>query len=134
MALALKTGEDTTDISDADLMADGDKGTIFTIRYLTVAKNRELVRHHTKPRPNPRSRAMEDVTDWEAVADAQFDYVLVNWKGVTLHGKDVPCDSEHKQLIDATRRAALLVKAGLNEVQAAAEVRAEAFPPLEAVR
>lgn len=134
MALKLQTGDDTTDVCDADLVADGDKEAVFTVRHLTVQKNREIVKQHTKQISNRRTHQMDDVTDWEAVADAQFDYVLVDWKGVYVNGEPVPCTKDYKALVDGARRTALMVKAGMNEVAAAAEVRAESFPPLAAVR
>jgi hypothetical protein len=134
LALELKTADDEVVVSDADLVAGGDKDTSYTIRFLTIEKNRELVKQHTKKVPNRRTHQMEDDTNWEAVSDAQFDYVLKDWKGVRVKGADVPCVPQFKQLVDGTRRGALLVKAGLNEVMAAPERRAESFREVEGVR
>jgi hypothetical protein len=131
--LTLHTADETTEVADTDLVAEGSKETAFTIRFLTIEKHRELVKQFTKPIANKRTHVMEHVTDWEAVADAQFEYVLVDWRGVTLKGAPIPCTTDFKKLVDATRRSALLVKAGLNEVQAAPERRAESFREVEAV-
>jgi hypothetical protein len=139
VALVLRKAEEEITVSDAELVAGGDKDTVYTLRTLTVQKNREIVAAHTTARANRRTHVMEDDIDWEAVNDAQFEFVLKDWKGVTAtdnegHKVSVPCTPDYKQLVDGGRRAAMLARGGMNDVMAAPEVRAESFPPLAAIR
>jgi len=127
MALELKQVGDLITVCDADLVPDGDKDTTYSIRHLTIEKNRELRRKHTKRKPNPRTHVMEDETDEYALSDEQFDYALADWKGVVAGGEAVPCTRDHKMLLDGLRRDAILRKAGLNEIAAVGEARKESF-------
>lgn len=127
MALNLKTLEAVDEVNDSDLVPEGDRETSYKIRHITIEKNREVVREHTKKVPNRRTHQPDNVTDWEAVGDALLDYALVDWSGVVANGKSVPCTTENKMLLDGVRRAALLERAGMNEVQAAPERREQSF-------
>lgn len=133
MALELKTDDDSTTITDADLMPDGDKETSYTIRHLTTAKHREIVKAHTKKVPNKHTHQREDVTDWEAVSDDLIDYVLTGWHNVIASGQQVACTLANKLLLDGPRKKAILELAGMNEIAAAPERRAESFRQIERV-
>ena len=131
MALDLKTDDDVSTITDADLVPDGDKDTTYTVRHITTDKHREIVKAHTTKVPNKRTHQRDDVTDWNAVSDALLDYALAEWSGVISRGQPVPCDRGHKMLLDGQRKTALLEHAGMNEVAAAPARTAESFrtPP-----
>lgn len=135
MALALRTTDEIDTVTDAELVADGDKNTSYKYRHLTLPKNREIVKRNTKK----RRRENEDPVDWAAVSDDQLDFVLISWDGVEVNGKavainDVIGDTAAKYLLDGVRRQALLERAGINEVQAAQERRSESFQPTPVVR
>ncbi len=134
MALELKTDEDITDVTDAELMPDGDKGTVYKVRHITTDRHREITKQHTTKIPNKRTHLRDDVVDWEAVSDALLDFALAGWEGVTLKGEPVPCVWENKNRLDGPRKAALLQMAGMNEVAAAPERRAQTFPAAPDVR
>jgi hypothetical protein len=135
MALQLRQAGELLTVCDADLVADGDKDTSYQIRHLTIEKNRELVRQCTKRVPNKRTHQMDDVTDWEAVSDVQFEYVLADWVGVEdAEGHPLDCTPANKALIDGGRRLAIMSRAGVNEVMAAAERRSDSFRAPEVVR
>jgi len=130
MALDLKQAGETITVTDAELVTDGDPETTYTLQHLTVEKNREFLKQFTKKKPNPRTHQMDDVTDFEAVADAQFDYALAEWSGVLVGGQPVPCTRRYKMLLDGIRRDAIMRRAGSNDVAQVAELRAESFRPV----
>jgi hypothetical protein len=124
MALELKNEEDTWTISDAELLAGGDKDTSYTVRRLTLDKHREITKKHTKPATYRKAERRDEAK----IQDDLFDYVLTGWKGVIAKGAPLPCTWEYKRLIDTARRIALLDEAGMNDVAAAEGARAESFP------
>lgn len=134
MPLELKTTAGTLVVTDADLVPEGAKDVTFTLRHITIEKNREVVAQHTTKVPNRRTHQRDDVTNWEAVGDALLDYALTAWTGVWADGAEIPCTTENKLLVDGVRRAALLEKAGMNEVQAAPERKERSFRPTEVAR
>jgi hypothetical protein len=128
MAVELKTDEDVSTITDADLMGPvGDKDTTYQVQHITPKKHAEIVRQHTKRAPNKRTHQMDEIIDWEAVGEALLDYVVKGWSGITYKGEPLPCTLEFKLRLDAPRRSRLLDVAGMNEVAAAPERRAESF-------
>jgi hypothetical protein len=130
MALELKDESDTWEIADADLVPNGDKDTVYTVRRLTLDKHREITKKHTKP----ASFRKEERPNIPKIQDALFDYVLVEWKGVVVKGDPVPCVWEHKRLVDMARRIALLDEAGLNDIAKEEDARVESFRPTAVVR
>jgi len=133
MALELKSEGDLSVVSDADLVADGDKETTYTLQHLTTEKHREFVRKHTSKVPNKRSHQMEERTDWEKVSDDLLDYVITAWSGIVAKGSALECVRVNKLLLDGPRKTAILDRAGMNEIAAAPERRAESFRKIEAV-
>ncbi len=131
MAIVLKDESDTWEVCDKDLVPGGDPDTFYTIRRLTLDKHREITKKHTKP---GTYRRPEGKRDDEAIQDDLFDYVLESWRGVVKAGGPAPCDWDHKQLLDVPRRIALLDHAGLNDIAAAEDARAESFRGAGAVR
>ena len=127
MPLELKTDGDVTPVTDAELVPEGAKDVTYYIRHLTKDTYREIVARYTKKVPNKRTHQKEDVTDWQAVTDAQLDFALTKWEGVTLGGKPVDCTAETRQLLDGPRVVAILDKAGANEIASAGEGRVESF-------
>src|SRR5436190_21251865 len=123
MALELKDEKDTWTVTDADVIKGGDTDTAYTVRRLTLDKHREITKRHTKPATYKKGERRDE----DAIQDDLFDYVLVGWKGVVVKGAPVPCDWEHKKLVDVARRIALLDIAGLNEIAAAEDARDESF-------
>lgn len=128
MAVKLTKTGDTITVTDADLVAGGDPNTTYMLQLVTRHDYRELVRKNTTKKPNPRSRAMEDVTDMEALGDDLVDFVLQGWSGVVDDsGADAPCSRENKLLLDAGRTQAMQDRAGVSQVQQGDEGRAESF-------
>ena len=124
MALELKDESATWTITDADLIQGGDKETTYTIRRLTLEKHREIRRRHTS---KPTYRRQYEHVNEEAFQDDLFDYVLVGWSGVIVNGKEAPCDSAHRALLDVPRRIQILDAAGMNEIRAQEDARDASF-------
>jgi hypothetical protein len=134
MALELKNDDDITPIPDSEVVLNGDPETIYQVRHITPKKHAEIVKQNTTRMPNRRTHVPDDVIDWAKVSIALLDYALVDWSGVTSKGQPLPCTLDYKLLLDGPRRSRLLELAGMNEVAAAPEVRAESFPEGAAVR
>ena len=125
MAVSLIDTTERIEVRDITLgVPDGDPDTVYVLNPIDVATYRRILREHMT-RFNRRTHQKE--ADPEAVSDAIFDYVLHDWRGVVLRGKEMPCTIEHKMLLDPARRAALLDLAGMNQVQRPAEETAESF-------
>jgi hypothetical protein len=134
MPIELKEAGETERVCDADLVPDGDKETFYTLRHVTKEVHRDIVTMNTTKVPNRRTHTRDDVVDWTKVSDDQLDYALVGWEGVLKGGKPLPCTTENKRLLDGPRSAAILDRAGANEVTRAGEARAESFREVEKVR
>ncbi len=134
MPLVLKSTDDRQTLTDAELIPDGAKDVMYVLRHLTTEQHREIVRSNTKKVPNKRTHQMEDRVDWEAVSDDLLDYVLTEWSGVVANDAPLPCTRAHKLLLDGPRKTAMLELAGMNEVQATPERRAESFRTVDADR
>lgn len=121
MALALLDDDATIDVADNELgQDDGDEGTIYTLRVVSPQVIKRLRREHTKKRPTGGS-GMADVLNTEAFGEALWDYVLKAWRGPLWRGKPIDADEivngvKAKTLLDGSRKAALLERAGANEV------------------
>lgn len=125
MAVALIDTSERIEVRDSQLgVPDGDGDTVYVLNPMDVETYRKIVKEHTT-RFNRRSHQKEP--DPEAVADAIFDYVLADWRGIVLRGQPVPCTWEFKAKLDAARRAALLDFAGMNQVQRSPEETGESF-------
>jgi len=127
MALALLDDEATIQVADSDLgIEGGDEATIYTLRVVTPQVIKRLRREHTKKRPTG-GQGMADVLDTEKFGEALFDYVLAGWSGVVYRGVPITPDEmiatasgpvKAKTQLDGARKAALLERAGGNEVVA----------------
>lgn len=127
MAVQLLDENTTREVKDSDLpIPDGDPGTVYTIRDLTKAKYREVIKRHTK-KVTSRQRGMVDETDFQKVADDLLDHALVEWQGVTLNGSPVPCTWENKARLDSVRSAAILDAAGIGQVEEAPAQKKASF-------
>lgn len=67
---------------------------VFTLRVVPSAKQRELRRLHTKHLFIRGSR-QEDF-DWAKFNDDCIDFAIVDWRDVKRRGADVPCTRETK--------------------------------------
>lgn len=123
MPISLKNESATWWVKDSELIAGGDKDTEYEVRRLTLDKHREITKKHVRQATyrNPEKR------DDEALQDELFEYVLVNWRGVEVDGKPVPCEWEYMRLLDVPRRVALLDVAGMNEIAAMEDARVTSF-------
>lgn len=130
MALELKDESASWTVKDSEVLTGGDPTVEYTIKRLTLDKHREIRRKHTK---QATYRKPERVSE-EDFQDDLFDYVLVGWKNVVGSGQPLPCDWQHKRLIDTARRVSLLDMAGLNEIAASGDARDESFRPDSDVR
>jgi hypothetical protein len=127
MALGLLDEDAQIQVTDSDLpdIEGGDPGTVYTVRQIPPAVNRELAKKHTERPINKRTGQREQVVDNIALLDDMVDYALVSWEGVLLKGQPAPCSRENKLRLDYPRKVALMSVAGLNQI--AAEVRAQSF-------
>jgi hypothetical protein len=61
---------------------DGKPSVVITLRPITQAKYREIVADNSERMLNKKTRAMEDITDWDAVQDALVAFSIQGWTGV----------------------------------------------------
>lgn len=138
MPIALLDDDATLTFKDSELgLEDGDDATTYTVRVVTPQVAKRLRKEHTTRKPNKQTHRMEDVIDYEKYGEALWDYVLKSWTGVVFRGKPIGPDDDvattdgvvkAKTQLDGVRKAALLERAGANEVVAdtAASFRAPA--------
>ncbi len=127
MALSLPADGDRITVRDDELgVMNGDPDTSYVLVPLTRETYRTLFRKHTKNVANGRTHRMEPVMNNEALADDLIDVALESWSGVLCGGVVVDCTREYKLKLDPSRTAALLDRAGINQV-ASSEGRQESF-------
>lgn len=78
---------------------DGQPSVWVTLRPVSPDKHRAIVRKYTERIANPRTRAMEEVTDWDKVQDAILHYAVTGWRGI------VGADEKPLVCTEATRNA-----------------------------
>lgn len=129
MARVLLNTEDRIEVRDSDLgLQDGDPETVYILRPLLTEVHRTLVKQHTTYVLNKVTHQRDAVTDTDAVVDAIYDYVLVDWRGVVdAAGQPVPCDGTTKRGLGTVIRAALLERAGLNQIKSVTEQQEDSF-------
>lgn len=128
MPIALLDDDVTFPVTDAELgLENGDEDTIYTVRQVTPQVIKRLRKAHTKKKPTG-GQGMADVLDVDAYADALFDYILPAWEGVLFKGKPIGAEDmltiggvqlKAKTQLDSSRKAALLERAGANQIVAA---------------
>lgn len=131
MALNLMVEGETFDVCDTELqgVTDGDPDVMYTVKRLDPKTHRAMTKARTK-KEFVRGVGQVDKLDARELADDILDYILVGWRGVLLKGEPAPCTREFKiGGLDFTRRAALVERAGMNEIDRAPERRAESFRP-----
>jgi len=129
MALNLLRDTEQITVKDSDLLDGGDPETVYTLRKLTPSVQRKIVREFTKQGNYKRAESV----DWNAVRDAQVDYIILSWTGINdpRTGKPADCTRENKiDGLDEVRKSALVDKAGLADVQAVETARGESFRPV----
>lgn len=126
MALELFDTGSTFTVQDVDLVEGGDPETSYTLRYFTSDDADRLRKEATTRKWNKSSHLMEETFDPLKYALSVLDHVLVDWTGVVRHGKPLECVIEHKRVVPAARRDAMLKLAQENvAVQAAADAAAK---------
>lgn len=126
MSIALLDEDATLTVADSDLgVAGGDDGTTYTVRVVTQQVAKRIRQRFTQKRPNPVTHRMEDITDTEKFGEALWDYVMCAWSGPLWKGQPIGPDDlvptsagevKAKTQLDGARKAALLERAGANEV------------------
>lgn len=135
MALELTQLGDTIQVKDSELGAPNvDDEVSYTVQLLTRAKYKEIYKRHTVRVPNKRTHQMEDKTDWDALTEELYDFVLQGWAGININGAPAPCTLENKLALDGSRLTALLEIAGLSRVQNPGAAKASSFRGPEEVR
>ena len=136
MARVLLSADDRIEVRDSDLgLPDGDPDTVYILRPLTTEVHRDLVRAHTTYVLNKITHQKEPKRDDDAIVDAMYDYVLVDWRGVI--GSDhqpVACTPASKRGLGTVIRAALLERAGLNQIESVEAADAASFRGAPALR
>ena len=61
---------------------DGQPSVVITLRPISQTKYRQICQEHTERLLNKKTRAMEEVTDWDAVQDALVAYAVQAWTGI----------------------------------------------------
>ncbi len=107
-------------VKDSELedVSDGDPETTYTVRQIPPEVNRDITKRSTSHPPNRRTGSRETVVDHFAVFDDLLDYALIAWSGILDRGEPAPCERAYKMRLDVARKAALLSRAGVNEVVA----------------
>lgn len=136
MPIALLDDDVTFPVTDAELgLENGDETTVYTVRQVTPQVIKRLRKAHTKRKPTG-GQGMADVLDVDAYAEALFDYILPSWEGVVFKGQPIAAEDyvtvggvsvKAKTQLDSARKAALLERAGANQVVAAG--RDDSFRP-----
>lgn len=136
MPIALLDDDVTFTVTDAELgIENGDEGTIYTVRQVTPQVIKRMRKAHTKRKPTG-GQGMADVLDVDAYAEALFDYILPSWEGVLFKGQPIGAEDmltiggvqlKAKTQLDSSRKAALLERAGANQIVAAG--RDDSFRP-----
>lgn len=120
--MALQLLDDATPITVADTalgVDGGDPDVSYQVRQILPQQAKAIAKRHTHARSN--GERVDQVSMLEDLIDA----AVVGWTGILVKGEPAPCTREHKLLLDAPRRLALLSVAGLN--RPAAEVRDASF-------
>lgn len=125
MALSLLDEDATLAVKDSDLGLDGgDEATVYTLRIVTPQVIKKLRKAHTTKRPSG-GQGMMDVLNTDAFGEALWDYIMIGWTGVVYRGSPIGPDDyvqtsagqvKAKTQLDGSRKAALLERAGANEV------------------
>lgn len=125
MALKLLDEDATIRVADNDLGLDGgDDATVYILRVVTPQVIKRLRKQHTKKRPSG-GQGMVDVLDTDKFGESLWDHVLLGWEGVVYRGEPITPDTvietsegavKAKTQLDGSRKAALLERAGANEV------------------
>lgn len=136
MPIALLDDDTTITLKDSELdIEGGDDGTTYTIRVVSPQVVKKLRKQFTKRKPTG-GQGMADSLDVDAYAEALFDYVLMGWSGPMWKGQPIGADDyvvtggvqvKAKTQLDGSRKAALLERAGANQV--VAEGRDDSFRP-----
>lgn len=135
MARVLRNDGETIDVRETDLaeLETPDQDAVYTLRVWTQEKYRELATKNTEYIIDRRSHQRVPRINDQALADDLLDWVIADWQGIVDGaGQPVACIREHKLKLDGLIRAALNVRAGINEVTRSPEERkAESFrqPP-----
>jgi hypothetical protein len=67
----------------------GKPSVVITLRPISQGKYRQIVAGRTERLLNKKTRAMEDVTDWDAVQDDLAAYAVMGWTGI-VGADDLP--------------------------------------------
>jgi hypothetical protein len=60
----------------------GEPSVVILLRPISQAKYREVCAENTERLLNKKSRAMEEVTDWDAVQDDLIPFTVQSWTGI----------------------------------------------------
>lgn len=69
--------------------AQGKPEIVIMLKPISPSTQREIEQQYTERRLNKKTRAMEDVTDWNAVQDALVNYTIQSWTGI-VGADDLP--------------------------------------------
>ena len=93
---------------DLELSMAVDSEAVYHLRVITTDIGREILKRHTRKKPNKHTHRMDDETDDEAAANEMLDYCIVRWEGITNGADPAPCDFTHKMLLPSEVQAALV--------------------------
>lgn len=131
MARVLRPDGDTIQITETDLpeLDQPDKDARYTLRVFTQEKYRELETANTTKVINKRTHQSEPKLDDRGFSDDLVDWAIADWSGIVDGtGAPLPCTREYKLRLDGFVRAAIIRRAGANEVaQTGEERKAESF-------
>jgi hypothetical protein len=113
--------------SELDGIVGGDPEVTYTLKPIAVEDHRKLQKTYTKQAIDRRTHQKVDEVDFEGLADATLDFILVDWSGILIQGQPAPCVKANKLKLDGPRRVALTGMAGMNQIARSPEVRAESF-------
>jgi hypothetical protein len=67
----------------------GKPSVVITLRPISQGRYRQIVQGRTERMLNKKTRAMEEVTDWDAVQDDLAGFAIVSWVGI-MGADDLP--------------------------------------------
>jgi hypothetical protein len=139
MALRLQgSAEDTFEVQDTDIIANGDPDVSYTIRRLSVPKLREIY-ERLRRKANVKRNGEVDALE---LSDEEVDYALVDWKGIVdAKGAPLACDRQNK-LGDISQgllglpgdRRAALVRVAQQGAQQQEDAKQKSFREAESIR
>ncbi|GEM_PF-5500049 len=113
---------DATPVFDIEIIAEDERipvrlgKAIFWVRRMPDGKELEIrLAHVVGAKANAKAVAQANA----AIAEAKFDYILLDWEGVgdPTTGRAAPCDARTKRMLPLALKQALIARAMMPNTQ-----------------